>query len=257
MEDTGKTIALIKAFGGSGGALPPITDADDGKVLTANSGVWGASELAFYVGFEFDANEQYGLRSYPVDTADYKAAVESGKKIRVRIYEENGEELLQTADAIYIGDSQGFGVSNEIYTATYYDMDAEIMKPLLFTLCKESNVEDQYAVVSNPTLKDRFIVTLTPTALDYSGTMDKTVAEIDAAYKAGQQVVFRMMTSATTFIDCPVQLVGTDTTLAYPSFETNVTDTGNNVQIFARTQVTDDGTKATYSTSIYTLTPAT
>lgn len=42
MADTGKTIALIKALSG-GGALPPITDADNGKVLTANSGVWVAA----------------------------------------------------------------------------------------------------------------------------------------------------------------------------------------------------------------------
>lgn len=32
---------------------------------------------------------------------------------------------------------------------------------------------------------NKFIVTLTPTAPDYSGTMDKTVAEINAAHKAG------------------------------------------------------------------------
>ena len=44
MADTGKTIALIKALGGSGNALPPITASDNGKVLTANSGVWGASD---------------------------------------------------------------------------------------------------------------------------------------------------------------------------------------------------------------------
>ena len=36
----------------------------------------------------------------------------------------------------------------------------------------------------------KFIVTLTPTALDYSGTMDKTPAEITAAYGAGQEIVF-------------------------------------------------------------------
>ena len=253
----GTEIALIKALGGGSGSLPPITASDNGKVLTADSGVWGASELAFYVDFVFDANEQYGIRSYLVVTADYKAAVESGKKIRVRIYEENEEEPLQTADAIYIGDSQYLGDSHEMYTATYCDTDTGIMKPLLFGLCKESNQEEQRATVSNPTLKDRFIVALTPTALDYSGTMNKTVAEIDAAYKAGQEIVFRLYTAASVYIDVPVQLVSTDTDYEYPSFETNVTSASNNVFIFARTGTTNDGTKATYETHIYTLTPAT
>ena len=38
----GTEIALIKALGGGSGSLPSITAADNGKVLTANSGVWVA-----------------------------------------------------------------------------------------------------------------------------------------------------------------------------------------------------------------------
>lgn len=37
---------------------------------------------------------------------------------------------------------------------------------------------------------NKFIVTLTPTAQDFSGTMDKTPAEITAAYNAGQDIEF-------------------------------------------------------------------
>jgi hypothetical protein len=40
---------------------------------------------------------------------------------------------------------------------------------------------------------EKFIVTLTPTALDYSGTMDKTETEISDAYEAGKQIVFRIV----------------------------------------------------------------
>lgn len=150
MSDTGKTIALIKALGGGGGALPPITDADDGKVLTANSGVWGAQE--------------------PI-----------GKK---------------------------------------------------------------------------FIVTMTPTALDYSGTMDKTVAEINAAYEAGQQIVFRVVTGATTYmeVDCTARWNNGDT---YPSFNGFIFGGDNDTLIYAYTGARDDGTWQTYSTVLYSLTPAT
>lgn len=35
----------------------------------------------------------------------------------------------------------------------------------------------------------RFVVTLTPTAADYSGTMDKTPAELAAAYDAGKRII--------------------------------------------------------------------
>lgn len=40
---------------------------------------------------------------------------------------------------------------------------------------------------------NKFIVTLTPTALDYSGTMDKTPKEISAAYEDGMEIVFRVV----------------------------------------------------------------
>lgn len=63
MADTGKTIALIKALGGGGSALPPITDADDGKVLTANSGVWGAANKKYVFGVGPDPNDPYAF--YP------------------------------------------------------------------------------------------------------------------------------------------------------------------------------------------------
>ena len=40
---------------------------------------------------------------------------------------------------------------------------------------------------------EKFIVTLTPTAEDFSGTMDKTPEEISAAYEDGMEIVFRVV----------------------------------------------------------------
>ena len=102
---------------------------------------------------------------------------------------------------------------------------------------------------------EKFIVTLTPTAEDFSGTMDKTVAEINTAYEAGQQIVFRVMLSATTYmdIDCTARYFAGDT---YPSFNAFILDSTYDVLILAGTGATDDGTRQTYSTDIYSLTPA-
>lgn len=49
-----------------------------------------------------------------------------------------------------------------------------------------------------------FIVNLTPTAQDFSGTMDKTGAEITAAYEAGKNIIFRLWESSTLFYDLQV-----------------------------------------------------
>ena len=103
----------------------------------------------------------------------------------------------------------------------------------------------------------KFIVTLTPTAQDYSGTMDKTVAEINAAYEAGQHIVFRTMMSATTYMDVDCAARWYNNT-AYPSFNGFILSSDNGgTLIFAFTGATDDGTRATYGANIYALTPAT
>jgi hypothetical protein len=99
-----------------------------------------------------------------------------------------------------------------------------------------------------------FIVTLTPTAQDFSGTMDKTVAEINAAYEAGKDILFRVLTSANSYVDVPMSYAGRDTTLQYPNFVAEVIQTPTDLMIVAYTEDTNDGTKQTYRTIIYTLT---
>lgn len=44
-----------------------------------------------------------------------------------------------------------------------------------------------------------FVVRLTPTALDYSGTMDKTAEEITEAIDAGKQIIFSIDASSAGF----------------------------------------------------------
>lgn len=102
----------------------------------------------------------------------------------------------------------------------------------------------------------KFIVTLTPTALDYSGTMDKTVAEINAAYEAGQEIWFKFY-AGSDWTEYPLSRVGKVSRQAYPSFNCNALYDENNVLVMIYTGTTDSGTEQTYSTKIYTLTPAT
>ncbi len=97
---------------------------------------------------------------------------------------------------------------------------------------------------------EKFIVTLTPTAEDFSGTMDKTPAEINAAYAAGKQIVFRIYVSQTMFYDINATL--------------SINADGEDVPVFIgygnlaeKFIVLASSTYSnTYNTEVYSLTPA-
>ena len=100
-----------------------------------------------------------------------------------------------------------------------------------------------------------FIVTLTPTAQDFSGTMDKTVAEINAAYEAGRKIVFRIYSSATEYVEVDCTMRGRIITAGdYPSFNGYVLDENLNLLIYAYTGVNASASSNTYSTKIFQLT---
>ena len=101
-----------------------------------------------------------------------------------------------------------------------------------------------------------FIVTLTPTAEDFSGTMDKTVAEISEAYQRGKRIVFRMVTDDGE-METELNAAAKSQESAYPSFNAYVVSGDMGVLVFIWTGMTDDGTSATYGTVLYALTPAT
>ena len=100
-----------------------------------------------------------------------------------------------------------------------------------------------------------FVVTLTPTALDYSGEMDKTVAEINAAYLAGRKVVYKVAASETRFTYADVTMVYVDGDFTYPSFNAFIIDNGNDLLMEAITLPTDNGDRNTYAVALYPLTP--
>ncbi len=108
-----------------------------------------------------------------------------------------------------------------------------------------------YFVGRVPFAASNFIVTLTPTALDYSGTMDKTPQEITAAYNAGQKIVFDIPTmNATVYAD---QYIADGNNVLCAAKVFYYVD-GAPVLITIVTHGTDD--TQTYDTGIYALTPA-
>ena len=212
--------------GQTGGALPPITSADAGKVLTAtDSGVWGAGVQEYWI---------------PVTVSGSELSIPNDRQM------EGGVIVGNVYYPGYVSNSYDFIVP----------LSKSFMQGLGFDCAGKIHIADNdgYKVSIEP---DKFIVTLTPTSLDYSGTMDKTVAEINAAYEAGQEIWFKVMTGATTYmeVDCTARWEGGFT---YPSYNGFIVSSENGgVLIYAFTNATDDGTKATYGAHVYTLTPAT
>lgn len=102
-----------------------------------------------------------------------------------------------------------------------------------------------------------FVVTLTPTAADMSGTMDRTVGEIYEAYQAGKRIVFKVDggNGSYTYADCTMQYIGSSA--VYPSFNGFIIDNARNILIFAYTGARSSATTSTYSATIYTLARAT
>lgn len=99
---------------------------------------------------------------------------------------------------------------------------------------------------------NKFIVTLTPTSPDFSGTMDKTVSEINAAYEAGQQIWFRFYESDSSYYDVELAYINNYSGNQYYAFY--IIDAGNNIIIQAWT--TSNTLGNAYYAKIYPLTPA-
>ena len=97
---------------------------------------------------------------------------------------------------------------------------------------------------------NRFVVTLTPTALDYSGTMDKTVAEINAAYEAGREILFDVRVAGNVTLRSTMTEVYINTDYDFPSFQANImVDSATLMKAY--TGITDDATRQTYQTMVY------
>lgn len=123
---------------------------------------------------------------------------------------------------------------------------------LTFFPTQNNNMEGTWTTCLDMT---PFVVTLTPTAADYSGTMSATVDEIAQEFQKERKIVFRLLLSASESYDaeCTARY---NTSNTYPSFNAFIVTTGQpvgNAICFLATGTTNDPTKNTYSINIFPL----
>ena len=240
------TLAMIKGLGGGGSSLPTVSSSDNGKVLAVEDGAWAAQGDITVSASTYDSY-LVELTGETPTLAELQALYKSGRKLILDFGLNMKIALDASAEAgtytVFMGES---------VRLTFPDMEYDGTSKAIAMFYDDDGVLG-YHIYLIP--NNKFVVTLTPTSPDYSGTMDKTVAEINAAYEAGMEIVFRVMESATTYTEVFLSAVYHDGA-TYPSFNAFIVGSDANVLIFAGTVTTNDGTKHTYTTTIYSLTPA-
>ena len=118
---------------------------------------------------------------------------------------------------------------------SYVDMPIKFV----VTVFSESG-ETAAMIIKEQTATDKFVITCTPTAADFSGTMDKAPFEILTAYNDGKQIVVRVPTSLTSYSDVSPSSIDVSTTDGEPV----------SASVVAIAVITDNG--ASYLCQFYT-----
>lgn len=239
----GETIGLIEALKGNGSSLPAITSSDNGKVLAVKDGAWAAGT------------------PYVLVTQENNVATLKGSEIN-SLAASGVEVLMRDSDGLYAF------VSNSGSTAVFSGVTSALEAKKVSVNDIKGVSRSSRSVYSKPSggipetdlaqaVKDKlnkFVVTLTPTSPDYSGTMDKTPQEITAAYNAGQKIVFDIPAMSAT-VDAD-QYVSSSVSVNNLRFGAKVFFEFNNAPVLI-TIITNGADDAqTYLTGIYPLTPA-
>lgn len=211
--------------------------------LASNSGVWGASGLgdsdrvfeiyATYSDGTYTVSETYDRDEFLRARANlysFRCLIQESPDTTRLTFLTRIAEIYSSGIIVM----SGYGVEGELLRYTFY-------------------ITSDGVQVSVAKANTDFIVTLTPTSADYSGTMDKTAAEINAAYEAGQQIVFRIYDTATSYYD----IVATASSFAEGDAIKRFRGFGIFAGYLLEIKTPDGGESTYYSTLVYTLTPAT
>lgn len=243
------TLALIKSLsGGGGGSLPSVTSSDNGKVLAVKDGAWAADSNLFVV----TAN---GTLSVDKTYAEIVAAYEAGESVYLV---NSGETYILSDVSSYAVDFVSITNGGKPYTYRITSSNAKFSNT--YTMLPKVGASDNGSemIVTNGSWtkqKKKFIVTLTPNSLDYSGTMDKTANEITAAYEAGQEIVFNVVGfPGFDHVYIPAAWCTYATDNPNCAACATLVDVNNGLQIIIFTSDADDSN--VYYTSVYSLTPA-
>ena len=247
----GQEIALIKALGG-GSSLPSVSSSDNGKVLCVGPNGWEAAnidntdrQIWIYATIGNDGSIS------TMSTVSYEALgqLNGGFTLVARINDEYEFSLA----AVYLSKKE---VTDAffVFEGTYLDILALKQKSFIVAIPIPSPGSSSNVVIAWK--EDKFIVTLTPTSPDYSGTMDKTVAEIWNAHNSGQDIVFRFMMGETEYYDVIPNLFQHVDGVSYGCISASAIIATNTFAEIRTVQSVSDGNVNNYYAHIYTLTPA-
>ena len=175
-------------------------------------------------------------------------------------YSSGIHELQVTFEAKWIKSEIGSLPSTAVFTTDYLERgltyiiqtpDQTGKKPFdTWILNKTGYVAGEKWYLTAVALDRDFVVTLTPTSQDFSGTMDKTPQEINSAVQNEKRIIFAIpsfggMVEATQFLH-------DQSTGLYMAYANLTFDPGTGTALII---IGSDPNASTYHTSIYPLTP--
>lgn len=187
---------------------------------------------------------------------DIVSAMDAGKEVTLTYNDKKYYAQYYNANCVIFAYQENIQMAVSFCKVTSTNSFSQNIYSLVPTANPSDNGKE--LIVKNNTWTKQskyFIVTLTPTAQDYSGVMDKTVAEINTAYEAGQQIWFKVLTSASTSVEVPLTYWATNNSYDYHGFAANLVMVDTNMLIVASVGSTSEGTRQTYFTTLYPLTP--